>query len=67
MLKFYVKASETLRQLGSDKNGVVSFEYVVVAFSVVTVVLAVFATTGPAGIQTALSGAVGKIAGLLPK
>ncbi|WP_068025477.1 hypothetical protein [Rhodoplanes sp. Z2-YC6860] len=66
MLKFYVKASETLRQLRSDKAGVVSFEYVVVAFSVVTAVLATFAVGGPTGVSGALSTAIGKVTALLP-
>ena len=31
MLKFYVKTSEAVRRLLADKDGVVSFEYVIVA------------------------------------
>jgi len=67
MLKFYVKASETLRMLGSDVKGVVSFEYVVVAFSIVTAVLATFAVAGPTGVASALSTAIGKVTALLPQ
>ena len=61
MLKFYVKASETLRQLRSDKAGVVSFEYVIVAAAVITVVVAAFATTGANTIGGALTTGIGKI------
>ena len=67
MLKLYVKASETLRQLRSDVKGVVSFEYIVVAASVVAAVVAVFATTGPTGIQGALSSGIAKIVSQIPK
>jgi pilus assembly protein Flp/PilA len=67
MLKLYVKASETLRQLRSDVKGVVSFEYIVVAASVVAAVVAVFATTGPTGISGALSSGIAKIVSQIPK
>ena len=66
MLKFYVKSSETLRQLRSDVKGVVSFEYIVVAASVVTAVVAVFAASGPTGISGALSSGIATIIGKLP-
>ena len=66
MLKVYVNASETLRQLRSDNKGVVSFEYVVVAFSIVTAVLATFAVAGPTGVTGALDTAIGKVTALLP-
>jgi hypothetical protein len=66
MLKFYVKASETLRQLHSDAKGVVSFEYIVVAASVVTAVVAVFATAGPSGVSGALSSGIAAIVAKLP-
>lgn len=67
MLKFYVKASETVRQLRSDKNGVVSFEYVIVAFAIVSAVALAFGTgTGGAikdGLATAISGILAKLPG----
>jgi pilus assembly protein Flp/PilA len=48
MLKFYVKAyvkaSDLLERLRTDKDGVVSFEYVVLAACIVGVVVAVFGT-----------------------
>ena len=55
MLKFYVKASETLRQLRSDETGVVSFEYIIVATCIVATVVAVFAAGGNNTISGALS------------
>ena len=62
MLKFYVKASETLRQLRSDKNGVVSFEYVIVAAAIVGAVALAFGTAGGTGpIKTALDTAIAAI------
>jgi len=67
MLKIYVKASETLRQLRSDVKGVVSFEYVVVAASVVAAVVAVFLSGGPTGIQGALSDGISAIVAKMPK
>jgi pilus assembly protein Flp/PilA len=66
MLKYYVKVSETLRQLRSDAKGVVSFEYIVVAASVVAAVVAVFATAGPDGIQTALENGIKAITKQIP-
>jgi len=61
MLKFYVKASETLRQLRSDEQGVVSFEYIIVAVCIITTVGLVFAATGSDSISGALSTGVGRI------
>ena len=54
MLKYYIKTSEALlrtreafQRLLKDKDGVVSFEYIVVACMIVLVVGAAFAKTGP--------------------
>jgi Flp pilus assembly pilin Flp len=46
MLKFYVKASEAVRRLRTDNDGVVSFEYVILAACIVVVVAAVFSNSG---------------------
>jgi len=67
MIKFYVKASESLRHLRSDVKGVVSFEYIVVAASVVAAIVAVFVTAGPDGISGALSSGIAKIVSQIPK
>jgi Flp pilus assembly pilin Flp len=50
MLKFY----EAVKRLSTDKDGVVSLEYVVVAALVVTVVIAAYGT----GTNGALAGAI---------
>ena len=68
MLKYYIKTREALLRLRTDKDGVVSFEYVIVAFCIIGVVAAVFKnggalsgalTTGITAISTALTTAVG--------
>ena len=41
MLKNYI---ETVKRLGTDKDGVVSFEYVIVAACIVAAVVAAFGT-----------------------
>jgi Flp pilus assembly pilin Flp len=46
MLKLYVKARDAAERLLSDKDGVVSLEYVIVAACVVTVVIAAYSTGG---------------------
>lgn len=61
MLKYYVKASHLLQRLRTDKDGVVSFEYVIVAACIIAAVGAAFGTAGKGPIYTALSGAIGSI------
>ena len=46
MLKYYIKATEALRRLRADNDGVVSFEYVIVAACICVVVIGVFSSTG---------------------
>jgi pilus assembly protein Flp/PilA len=46
MLKYYIKTTDALRRLRSDTDGVVSFEYVIVAACICAVVIAVFSSTG---------------------
>ena len=60
MLKFYVKAREAVERLRTDKDGVVSFEYVIVAALVVAAVILAFQTTN-GGISGTLTAAIGKI------
>ena len=52
MLKYYIKATEALKRLRTDNDGVVSFEYIIVACLIIGVVGAAFAQTGP--LNTAL-------------
>ena len=56
MLKYYIKTTEALKRLRTDKDGVVSFEYVIVAACIIAVVSLGFGTGGP--LQTALIGAI---------
>ena len=46
MLKHYINTREALLRLSTDRDGVVSLEYVIVAACVVTVVIAAFNTGG---------------------
>jgi pilus assembly protein Flp/PilA len=55
MLKFYVNAREAVERLRTDKDGVVSFEYIIVAACVVGAVAAAFGTGAAGGIGTALT------------
>ena len=58
MLKFYVKANDLLERLRSDKDGVVSFEYVIVAACIVAAVAAAFGTGTTSGIGLVLKNAI---------
>ena len=44
MLKYYIKTTEALKRLRTDKDGVVSFEYIIVACLIIGVVGAAFVT-----------------------
>jgi len=59
MLKYFVKASGMLERLRTNEDGVVSFEYVIVAACIIAAVAAAFANTGP--IVTALTGGLAAI------
>ena len=61
MLKYYIKAREALLRLRTDKDGVVSFEYVIVAICIVLAVSAAFGTTTATGIGNALAKGIGDI------
>jgi pilus assembly protein Flp/PilA len=63
MLKFYVQASDLLERLRRDQDGVVSFEYIIVAVCIVTVVGAVFGGGAGGTIGTALTGGIASITG----
>ena len=58
MLKYYIKTTEALKRLRTDNDGVVSFEYIIVAFCVVAAVAAVFGTGTGTGIGNALNTAM---------
>jgi len=61
MLKYYVKTTEALKRLGRDEDGMVSFEYIIVAVCIIAAVLAAFGTDTTTGIGAALSGGIQKI------
>jgi Flp pilus assembly pilin Flp len=66
MLKYYNKTTEALRRLRADQDGIVSFEYVVVAFCIVATVLVVFGTGGNSTISNALNQAISDVVSQLP-
>jgi pilus assembly protein Flp/PilA len=61
MLKYFIKTTETLKRLRADQDGVVSFEYIIVAACVITIVITFFTGPGNTSISAALNTAVGKI------
>jgi pilus assembly protein Flp/PilA len=61
MLRFYIQASDLLERLRADVDGVVSFEYVIVAACIVAAVAAAFGTGTASGIGLALKTAIGDI------
>ncbi|MBP1298566.1 Flp family type IVb pilin [Bradyrhizobium elkanii] len=63
MLKLYIQTTEAFKRLRSDKDGVVSFEYVIVAACIVAAVSAAFGTGTASGIGSVLSTSITTIAG----
>ena len=59
MLKSYVKTCEAVKRLGTDQDGVVSFEYVIVAACIIAGVSLAFGSGG--ALQTALTTAITSI------
>ncbi|WP_027525448.1 hypothetical protein [Bradyrhizobium sp. Ec3.3] len=66
MLQYYLQTREALKRLRVDQDGVVSFEYVIVAACVVAAVLFAFGPTGSGIMGQALSTAIGSIVAKLP-
>jgi hypothetical protein len=66
MLKYYIKTTEALKRLRPDQDGIISFEYVVVAFCVVATVIAVFGRNGNSTISNALNASINGIVNKLP-
>ena len=58
MLRYRVKSTDALKRLRTDKDGVVSFEYVMVAACIVGAVTAAFGTGAGGAIATALTGGI---------
>ena len=59
MLKYYVQTKEALKRLGSDQDGVVSFEYLSIAACMSAGVAIAFGRGRT--LQTALTTAIGAI------
>jgi Flp pilus assembly pilin Flp len=55
MLKFY---GEMMKRLSTDEDGVVSFEYVIVAACIIGAVVAAFGTGSGGAIATALTSGI---------
>ncbi|MCP3471592.1 hypothetical protein NLM33_14770 [Bradyrhizobium sp. CCGUVB1N3] len=55
MLNYYIKTAEALKNLRTDQNGVVSFEYIIVAACIIGAVAAAFGTGAGGAIATALA------------
>ncbi|MDH2348693.1 hypothetical protein [Bradyrhizobium sp. SSUT77] len=62
MLKYYIRTTEALKRLRAAQDGVVSFEYVIVAACIVAAVAAAFGAGGTGPIATALTNAITAIA-----
>jgi Flp pilus assembly pilin Flp len=65
MLKYYFKTTEALKRLRADHDGMVSFEYIIVAACVIAVVAGVFTQAGPLG--TAMTDGLNAIGTALTK
>jgi hypothetical protein len=61
MLSYYIKTTEALKNLRTDQDGVVSFEYIIVAACIIGAVAAAFGTGATGAIGTALSGGIATI------
>jgi Flp pilus assembly pilin Flp len=63
MLKYCIKTTKALKSLRANQDGVVSFEYLIVAACIIAVVSLAFGTGGP--LQTAITTAIGTISAAL--
>jgi len=63
MLKYFVEKTEALKRLRTDNDGVVSFEYIIVAASIIAVVTLAFGAGGP--LQAALTAGLNAISAAL--
>ena len=66
MLKYYVKTRDLLERLRTDKDGVVSFEYIIVAACIVGAVAAAFGTGAGGTIGAALTGGINAVLANIP-
>lgn len=63
MLRYYFRAAGALGRLRTDKGGVVSYEYVIVAFCIVAAAAAVFNATTTTSVSGALNTGLGNVTG----
>jgi hypothetical protein len=61
MQKYYVKTRDALERLRRDQDGVVSFEYIIVAACIIGAVAAAFGTDATTGIGLTLANGIAKI------
>jgi Flp pilus assembly pilin Flp len=61
MHEYYLRINEALKHLRTDQDGVVSFEYIIVAACIIGAVTAAFGTGAGGAIATALSGGITSI------
>ena len=61
MPSYHVKSTDALKRLRTDKGGVVSFEYVMVAACIVGAVSAAFGTNAGGAVATALTSGISTI------
>lgn len=65
MLRYRVKSTDALKRLRTDKDGVVSFEYVMLAACIVGSVTAAFGTGVGGAVATALASAINAISAVI--
>jgi Flp pilus assembly pilin Flp len=58
MLSLFLETTEALKRLRNDQDGVVSFEYIIVAACIIGAVAAAFGTGAGGAIATALTGGI---------
>ena len=61
MLKYYVKASDLLQRLRTDKDGTVSWEYILVAALVIVAVGTAFGPGATGAVEVALKTGIATI------
>ena len=61
MLKYYIKTTEALKRLRTDNDGVVSFEYIIVAACIIGAVVAAFGTGAGGAIASSLTTGIAAI------
>jgi pilus assembly protein Flp/PilA len=63
MLKYYIMTTEAAKRLRDNEDGVVSFEYIIVAACIIGAVVAAFGTGAGGAIATALTNGITAITG----